>query len=46
MALPVKEYLHDHTTGQVTIEYSDDSTKTFNMNDVVTAETNPVTGGD
>lgn len=45
MTLPVKEYYHNHTTGQVTIEYSDDSTKSFNMNDVVTSQIDPVNGG-
>ena len=44
MTLPVKEYYHNHTTGQVTIEYSDDSTKSFNMNDVVTSQIDPVNG--
>lgn len=45
MTLPIKEYYHNMTTGEVTIEYSDDSTRSFNMNDSVTAVTNPVTGG-
>lgn len=44
MTSVVKEYQHNNFTGEVTIEYSDNSTRSFNMNDIVTAEIDDVTG--
>ena len=41
----VKEIVTD-VGGNVSVEYSDDSTSKFNLADAVTASTNPVTGGD
>jgi len=41
---PIKE-IHTDSGGNVTVEYSDDSTMKFNQADTVTAVTNPVTGG-
>jgi len=41
---PIKEVYTD-IGGNTTVEYSDDSTRKFNVEDVVTAQVNAVTGG-
>jgi len=41
---PIKEVYTD-VGGNTTVEYSDDSTRKFNVEDVVTASTNAATGG-
>ena len=45
MSKTLKEFMLRQTTGQVDLEFDDDSTLSYNMKDVVTAQTDPVTGG-
>lgn len=45
MTKTVKEFYQNMATGEVTVEYSDDSTNKFNVSDTVTAQTDPVNGG-
>ena len=40
----IKEIVQD-VAGNVSVEYSDDSTNKFNVADTVTSKVNPVTGG-
>ena len=40
----IKEIITD-VGGNTTIEYSDDTVQKYNVADVVTAQTNPLTGG-
>lgn len=45
MPKTIKEFQLNQSTGEVSVEYSDDSTSKFNAADMVTAQTDPVTGG-
>lgn len=45
MSKNLKEFMLRQTTGQVDLEFDDDSTQSYNMRDVVTATSDPVTGG-
>ncbi len=44
MPKTIKEFQLNQSTGEVSVEYSDDSTSKFNAADMVTAQTDPVTG--
>lgn len=44
MSKNLKEFMLRQTTGQVDLEFDDDSTQSYNMKDVVSAITDPVTG--
>ena len=44
MSKNLKEFMLRQTTGQVDLEFDDDSTQSYNMKDVVTATSDPVTG--
>lgn len=45
MSKTVKEFQLNQATGEVNVEYSDDSTNKFSVADTVTAQTDPITGG-
>lgn len=45
MTKTVKEFYQNMATGEVAVEYSDNSTNKFNVADTVTAQTDPVNGG-
>src|SRR5574343_725781 len=45
MPKTIKEFQLNQSTGEVSVEYSDDSTSKFNAADMVRAQTDPVTGG-
>ena len=45
MPKTIKEFQLNQSTGEVSVEYSDDSTSKFNAADMVTAQTDAVTGG-
>lgn len=44
MPKTIKEFQLNQSTGEVSVEYSDNSTSKFNASDMVTAQTDPVTG--
>src|SRR5574343_1554931 len=44
MPKTIKEFQLNQSTGEVSVEYSDDITSKFNAADMVTAQTDPVTG--
>lgn len=45
MPKQIKEFQLDNTTGNVSVEYDDNSTNKFNAANMVTVQTDPVTGG-
>lgn len=45
MSKNLKEFMLRQTTGQVDLEFDDDSTQSYNMKDVVTATSDPAAGG-